>query len=238
MWVGDSMVKTHKNKRYLWVAIAGAVLLLSIGGYFLIKELTAPQVVSENLDSVPDYGACELVTTESIRGARLANQIVQLNEGVRTKADGLNGTAADSCTFTFLTNTSTNNSLTVSAYPYSDSQEAFDKEQKTAEWLEVSGPKPTPYFGKTTIDNGKTSLYMLRVLPGAKTILLSLRQPVDAPLFEQPDAVNFLVDISKKINFGALERNAAQQADSVTEGDGPGAPPANQPVEQAKPRQQ
>lgn len=230
------MARTNKRKGFLWIAIIAAVVVLGVGGYFLIKHLSAPQVASENLDSVPDYGACELITTESIRGARLGDQIVRLNEATRTKADGLNGTAADSCRFYFSTSASSSNSLTVSVYPYSDSQEAFDKEQKTAEWAEVSGPKPTPYFGKTTIDDGKTSLYMLRVIPGAKTILLSLRQPVDNALFKEPDAINFLVDISKTVNFGALERNSAQQAESATEGDGPGTPP-KQEVEQAQPRE-
>lgn len=230
------MAKPNKRKKILW-GIAVAVLVLGIGGYFLFKQLNPPQVASENLDSVPDYGACELITTGIIRGARLGDQIVRLNEATRIKADGLNGGAADSCKFTFSTNSTANNSLTVSVYPYSDSKEAFDKEQKSAAWYEVSGPKPTPFFGKTTIDDGATSLYMLRVIPGAKTILLSLQQPENAKSFQEPDAINFLVDISKKINFGAFERNSAQQADSITEGDGPGTPPANQPVEQAQPRE-
>ena len=128
------MAKSNKRKKFLWI-LAIAVVVLGIGGYFLFKQLNPPQVASENLDSVPDYGACELITTAVIREARLGDQIVRLNEATRIKADGLNGSAADSCKFTFSTNSSTNNSLTVSVYPYSDSKEDFEKEQKTYDWF-------------------------------------------------------------------------------------------------------
>jgi len=229
---------THK-KRLLWIIVAiSAVVAITVMLFFLLRPTAqTPNTSSDNLANTPDYGACELITTNVIKSARMGDQITSIREGVRVASDGLNGSAADACKFTFSTNESSNNSLTVAVYPYSTSEESFNKEAGTAQWSEVSGPKPTPYFGTTALNNNQTSVYMLRVIPGAQTILLSLQQPENAKTIQQPDAVNFLVDISNKINFGALESNAAQEAEKQIEGDGPGAPPADMPDVIAEPRE-
>ncbi len=223
------MAKISQKKLTLWI-IAGIVVLLAAGSaafYFIQKSQTSTSPTNDQLSGVPDYGACELITTDVIKAARGGNSISTITEGVRAGVDGLNGEEADSCSFTFTTASTSNNTLTVSVYPYSPDEDAYKKETEVSQWYEVSGPKPTPYFGKTTLDNNKTSLYMLRVIPGAKTILISLKQPEDAKTFKEPDAINFLVDISTKVNFGALERSAAQEAKNNTEGDGPGTPPTD-----------
>ncbi len=222
------MAKVSRKTLLISITALVAVVVIGLVILFLVRQNQTQQDTTQSLEGVPDYGACELVTTEVIRSAPMGDQIVTINEGARSGTDGLNGQQADSCTFAFSSNRAANNVVSVSVYPYSASEEEYTKEMESATWSEVSGPTPTPYFGATTIDNGKTSLYMLRVIPGAKTILLSLRQPEEAKTFTESDALNFLVDISKKMNFGAFERNAAQQAESETEGDGPGSPPENQ----------
>ncbi len=231
------MKKISQKKRIIISVLI--ILVVVVGGlitYFAIKAANTPETPNDNFANTPNYGACQLVTTEVIRTANQGDAIGTINEGARTAVDGLNGEPADACKFSFTTDKSANNSFTISVYPYNASQEAFEKENKTANWTEVSGPKPTPYFGETTIDNGETSLYMLRVIPGANTILLSLRQPKNASAYDKANALNFLTDISTKIDFGTLERKAVEQADSITEGDGPGTPP-EQEVEQALPRE-
>lgn len=223
------MVRTSRKKLTLWIIVGIVVFVAAATAvFFLMQKANSPTAQSdEALSGVPDYGACELITTDVIKAARGGNSIATISEGSREGVDGLNGEEADSCKFTFTTASTSNNTLTVSVYPYSPNEEAYKKETEVTQWYEVSGPKPTPYFGKTTLDNNKTSLYMLRVIPGAKTILISLRQPEDAKTFKEPDAINFLVDISTKVNFGELERSAAQEAEDTTEGDGPGAPPTD-----------
>ena len=232
------MAKLSKQKRIILTTI---IVLLVVGAgvfsYFMIKQANTPETASESFENTPNFGACQILTTEVIRSANQGDSIATIQEGSRTAVDGLNGEAADGCKFAFTTNKSANNSLTVSIYPYNASEEAFEKENAAATWTEVSGPKPTPYFGEATIDNGETSLYMFRVVPGAKTILLSISQPKNASEFDKADALNLLSDISTKINFGAFERKAAEQVETDTTGDGPGTPPADTPNVIAQPRE-
>lgn len=230
-------MKHMSQKKQIIISVL-VILVVVVGGlfaYLAINTASTPQAPSDNFANTPNYGACQLVTTEVIRTANQGDAISTISEGTRSAVDGLNGEPADACKFSFTTGKSANNSFTISVYPYNASREAFEKENKTANWTEVSGPKPTPYFAETTIDNGETSLYMLRVIPGANTILLSLKQPKNASAYDKANALNFLTDISTKINFGTLERKVVEQADSITEGDGPGTPP-KQEVEQALPR--
>ncbi len=122
--------------------------------------------------------------------------------------------------------TALDNVLTVSVYPYTTSQEGFNKEIESARWSEIMGSTPKAYFGRATIDDGATTLYIYRIPTGGSTVLLTLRQTTSTITFDEPDSIDFLGTMGAKLNLSIVQEKASTQAESSLGGDGPGAPPA------------
>lgn len=215
------------KRRIVWIIIS-ALVVVGIGlVVFGILSARQDDVANQtaSLNGVPDYGACELITPTVVKEARGGDKIASIQEGTRVNVQGLNGEQAEGCVYRFTTDASTNNTLTVSVYPYATSTDNTLRGNTAVQWAEVSNITPPPYFGQDSIDNGETTLYMLQMITGPKVVLLTISQPSRTLGIEKPDALNILVDASLKIDFGTLEAKAAAEAEAQSNTELPPPPP-------------
>ncbi len=224
------MSKVHKKKLVIVISIIAVVIAGGVvAGYFIFNKNKPNPAVSSTrpLDQTPDFGSCQITTTKTIREASLGDKITAISEGTRVGVDGLTGEAADGCAYPLSTSASSNNLLTVAVYKYAANKDQADKEQGGAVWTEVANTKPPMYFNEKKIDNGASSLAMLRVITGGDTVLITLRQPANAMGFNSQEALVFLSGVASKSNLGVVERKAQEQVKKDTQGDVPPAPPTN-----------
>ena len=226
------VVNMNKKQTKILIVITSILAVIAVGAviaYAVTSNSITPSAsvdTSTITDSTPNLGACELLSPAKIREAHLGDRIISIQEGVRNGVDSLSGAAAEACTFAFSTQKANNNVLTVSVYPYTTSQEGFNKEIESARWSEIMGSTPTAYFGRATIDDGATTLYIYRIPTGGNTVLLTLCQATNTITFDEPDSIDFLGTMGAALNLTIVQEKASTQAESTFEGDGPGAPPA------------
>ena len=225
------MARTRNRRTIISVSLLTAALVLAVSTgawYFYTQQKNAPSasIVSSVIENkIPSLGACELITTANIRASYMGTSIIKINEGIRTGSSADNDETSEDCVFAFSTAKSTNNTLTVSVYPYTSTSEGeTSKELVSQDWAEIGTSNPIAYFGQAKEDADKTTLYMVRSLPGSYNVLLTLRQPSDAIVFDQPNSLNFLVGIVTKVNYDVLTRSSEKASEAI-EGGGPGAPP-------------
>lgn len=228
----QDVVNMNKKQTKVLIVIVSILAVIAAGAataYFITASKNAPVTDTNNTQvtaETPDLGACQLVSPAQIREASLGDRIISIQEGVRSGVNSLSGDDAEGCTFAFSTQKANNNVLTVSVYPYTSTQEGFNKEIESARWSEVMGSTPKAYFGRATIDDGATTLYIYRIPTGGSTVLLTLRQTTNTITFDEPDSIDFLGTMGAKLNLTIVQEKSSAQADSTLEGDGPGTPPA------------
>ncbi len=206
------MNKRHKKKiGILVIIIAAAAFVVAAAVFYAFMQqaqkpatLTASEI---SLDQTPEYGACQLVTSNTIKETFYGDRITQLIEGVRVGQTAINDTIAEGCAYSFSTAKSNSNTLTASIYPYTVTSDGVDKETVALGWQEVSASRPMSYFGTGKENNGDTTVYMLRVIPGNQNVLFALRQPTNAATYDAPDALEFLVGIASKANLDVVTSN-------------------------------
>lgn len=222
----------NRHKLIAAVLLTMALLIAAATGawYLYMQQKTTPTATIESQvaeDSTPSLGACELITTADIRASFKGGSIQKINEGVRTGSTASNEETSENCVFAFSTAKSTNNTLSVSVYPYTSTPEnETSPERGDAKWSEISASNPMAYFGRGKADNDKTTLYKVRSVPGNYNVLLTLSQPSDAIVFDEPDSLNFLVGIVTKVKYEVLTRSAEKATEAIN-GGGPDAPPSN-----------
>lgn len=218
------MVTSVKKKLKLIVPII-LLVVVALGGvvaYIVGQNMANKPTPSTNsgisLEETPAYGACELVTTNTIKETYGGDKIIGINEGVRVGEDAPNGTIGEGCSFAFSTQGSNSNSLTASVYDYTASSDGDTKEVAGADWAEVGGATPVAYFGQTTENQGAVTVYMYRILPGNKNVMLSLRQLTDKLTYNRDDAFNFLGGIAAKLNLTAIQHKTNSENANTTPG--------------------
>lgn len=227
-------MKRTRNRHKL---IASTLLTLALliaaatGAWYLyMQQKSTPTATIESQvaeGSTPSLGACELITTADIRASFKGASIQKINEGVRTGSTASNNETSENCVFAFSTAESTNNTLSVSVYPYTSTPEKeTSPELVDARWSEISASNPTAYFGRGKADNDKTTVYKVRSVPGNYNVLLTLSQPSDAIVFDEPDSLNFLVGIITKVKYETLTRSSEKASEAI-KGGGPDAPPSD-----------
>jgi|GEM_PF-3113619 len=222
------MAKATK-KQMKTMAIIGVAIVVALSGllgYLVWNTFMGNRphdVTSElSLDQVPEYGACNLVTRDTIKNTFNGDRIIQLNEGVRIGEMAVNDTIAEGCRYAFSTADSNNNSLTVYVYDYTSVSNGVDKEAVGDEWSEVGGSDPIAYFNQTEKDGVTISSY--RILPGSKNILVTLRQPSNAATYTQDEAFDFIGGIASKLSLESINNTAGTPAADI---DGESSGPSN-----------
>lgn len=213
--------KQFRKQRGISIVIIIALVAIIGGISYLIwhnnnQKPQAPEA-TVSVEQAPHYGACELTTTNTIKDSFEADRIITIKEGVRVGEKQLNNTIGEGCMFSFSTKQSNANSLTASVYDYLVGDENSTTEVVGKDWSEVGGSSPIAYFGEATENNGQTTVYMYRILPGSKNILLALRQPTAAPTFNRDDAFNFLGGIAASVNLSVLDTKITGDSDEPFE---------------------
>jgi hypothetical protein len=218
-------MNTSMKKKLKLIMPIVLVVVIALGGviaYIVGQNMANKPVPSTNsgisLEETPAYGACELVTTNTIKETFGGDKIISINEGVRVGEDAPNGTVGEGCSFSFSTQGSNSNSLTASVYDYTASSDGDTKEVAGADWAEVGGATPVAYFGQTTENQGAVTVYMYRVLPGNKNIMLTLRQLTDKTTYNRDDAFNFLGGIAATLNLSAVQNKTNSPDANTTPG--------------------
>lgn len=214
--------KRRLNKQNSIIIAIIIALVAIIGGISYIiwhNNNQAPQTpdTTVSIEQAPQYGACELTTTNTIKNSFEADRIIAIKEGVRIGEKQLNNTIGEGCLFSFSTKESNANSLTASVYDYLVGDESGGVETVSKDWAEVGGSNPIAYFGEATENNGQITVYMYRVLPGSKNILLALRQPTNALTFNRDDAFNFLGGIAASLNISVIDNKSNSGSDEPFE---------------------
>lgn len=214
------MAKIMKKRTI--IAIVALVVLVALIGclttWYIFVQSNKPQPVTTSpvsLDQTPEYGACEIITSDMMRNSANGDRITSIVEGVRIGQTAPNETTAEGCSFAFASDKSNQNTLTVSVYPYTATTDGSVSEIAGSTWSEVMNSSPMAYFGRGTIDDGKTTVYTLRELPGSKNVLYTLKQPTDKLTYNEADALDFLVGIATKANTDVVTENTPSE---VTEG--------------------
>ncbi len=211
----------HKQNSIIIVIIVALIAIIGAISYLIWHNNNQKPIQVETTVSVeeaPHYGACELTTTNTIKKSFEADRIIALNEGVRIGEKQLNNTIGEGCMFSFSTKESNANSLTASVYDYLVGDENGGGVELVGEdWAEVGGSSPIAYFGEATENEGQTTVYMYRILPGSKNILLALRQPTNAITFNREDAFNFLGVIASSVNLSVVDTKVTGDADEPFE---------------------
>lgn len=211
----------HKQNSIIIVIIVALIAIIGAISYLIWHNNNQKPVQVEtavNVEEAPHYGACELTTTNTIKKSFEADRIIALNEGVRIGEKQLNNTIGEGCMFSFSTKESNANSLTASVYDYLVGDENGGGVELVGEdWAEVGGSSPIAYFGEATENEGQTTVYMYRILPGSKNILLALRQPTNAITFNREDAFNFLGVIASSANLSVVDTKVNGDADEPFE---------------------
>jgi len=209
-------------KKRTALAIIGLVVLVALIGVlttgYIYLQSSKPKPVTTSpvsLDKTPNYGACSIITTDTMKQSANGSRITSIVEGVRIGEEAANGTTAESCSFAFASAASNQNTLTVAVYPYTSAADGTNTEVMSGSWAEVASSNPPAYFSKSTADEGNTTVYYVRVLPGAQNVLFTLKQPAGKETFDQVDALDFLVGIAAKATLQDLKTATPQD---VTEG--------------------
>jgi hypothetical protein len=200
--------KIDKSNVIIVLIIGALVAIICAFGYIIWHNNNQSPQPADNaiaIDKAPQYGACELTTTNTIKKSFEADRIITISEGVRIGEKQLNNTIGEGCMFSFSTKESNANSLTASVYDYLVGDENGGGVEIVGEnWSEVGGSNPIAYFGEATENDGQTTVYMYRILPGSKNILLALRQPSNAITFDREDAFNFIGGIAASLNLSVV----------------------------------
>ncbi|MGH7218171.1 MAG: hypothetical protein ACREGE_01875 [Candidatus Microsaccharimonas sp.] len=201
--------QSHKlNSTIIIVIIVALVAIIGGISYLIWHNNQTPEVIDTtvSVEQAPHYGACELTTTNTIKESLEADRIITIQEGERIGEKQLNGTTGEGCMFKFSTKESNANTLTTSVYDYMVGDENGGKVEIVGEdWSEVAGSSPVAYFGEATENNGQTKVFMYRVLPGSKNILIALRQPSNALTYNRDAAFNFIGGIAASLNLSAVD---------------------------------
>lgn len=212
--------KIHKKTAIVLIILfAGIASVVSYAVWHNAQTKPAPVTPSGiSLADTPAYGACELVTTNTIKETFGGDKILTITEGVRTGQEAPNGTIAEGCTYTFSTRGTNANSFTVAVYDYEAEGDGSASELTGDNWAEVGGATPVAYFNLSSEDQGAITAYKYRILPGSKNVMLTLRQPTRSITYNRDEALDFLGGIAAKLNLTAIDKKTNDPNANTTPG--------------------
>ena len=205
-----------KDSRITFVLLSIALVLASGLIAIRIASLTQPALPSPaqradvQLIDTPEYNASEVVTVDAVKSAGEAKKVTSVEAGYRFGDHAPNETIADGCSYQLSTAETSNVYFSTQVYDYTATTNGKDTEAVDDSWQEVSGSNPIAYY-KESIQNDE-KVFTLRVIPGGKNIIFELRQPKDDTTFDEKSAVQFLVNISKKADFGVADIEPSAKA--------------------------
>lgn len=189
------------------VAILAIILLAT--WYFMAIQNQPQRIVASAIseEDTPSYGACQVVTTNALKEADIKGSIQTLLEAVKRGETAPNGTVAESCIFAFSTARSNQNSLAISIYPYLPISNIASSEAVNSDWSEMTGLEYTAYFRTSHEDDGKTTVYTLRLLPGARNLLFVLKQPTLKLTYTPNEAKALLRSVAELSDLSVVMEN-------------------------------
>ena len=227
---------TKKTKRIIGIIIVIVVLAAgAVSAYFIFGSKETEKTVETEvaLSETPNLGACSLVNTETIKSLeRVDGGIKSISEGTRVGLKSPDGTNADACRYTFTTNASTTNTLTIAAYNAVARTDTNPATSGDYSWSQAANTSPQIYFAETKAKNDSEIVYIARQPLGGVVLLATMNQPADATTFPKGAGVWILADILGTVNVATLNEKNAQELNS---GDAPGPPPATTKAETLKP---
>lgn len=217
-------------KKPLVITLILAITVLTVAGVIAFITLTdtkptATIATEIPLEEAPSLGACQIIKTDQIKTARFGEKIIAIEEGVRTGVKGMEGQAADACSYAFSTSASRDNILTVSATSTAVAS-ADEKAPATSPWTEIAGTDPKMYFMEGTVEGDTTSIFTLKQSVGGNDILLTIRQPKNEQGIQKVEATWLLVDLLSTGNTEVVLEKNAENAAEQTGDNGPGLPPS------------
>ncbi len=230
---------SKKTKIKIGIGIAVALLLIAAAVayvFFTQKDTEEAAVATEvPLSETPNLGACQLTTPEKIKSSERAEGLItSVSEGTRIGIKSPDGSAADACRYTFKTSSSSDNTITVAAYPALVRTDTNPVDTGDYSWSQAANTSPQMYFAEKKTEGDKRVIDIVRQPLGGTVLLLTLEQSVDALTFPKGAAQWFLADVAKNANVSAVETTEVKSVDTKNS-DGPGAPPATTKVETLKP---
>lgn len=205
-------------------------ILISIGAILLISGLAVLALVLINgtpntseqpiqstgpkpgdsvvVSNTPEYKACELFTTDAVKTV-LGDKVTAIANGSRSGVIAPNYEVADSCDYTFTTNSTSDNKLSVQVYQYSASTDESKIEQYDETWRNinvVADPdykKGFPAYYKSSDVNGN-KIFQMFVLSGAKNIRFAITQPLSSQYFGDKEVIAMMIQFANQANYDVI----------------------------------
>lgn len=151
-------------------------------------------------EETPNYKTCSLVSVDEIKSS-FGSQIKNLADSDAAGVVASNGELAQTCSYSFSTDKSTDNKLLLAVYTYKVSTRDTNSGEPAldASWARVSDFPKSAYFKHETSVNTTTSV--LRVTTGPSIYLFSIGQPVGQETFDYSSALISLSKLAKKAKY-------------------------------------
>lgn len=160
----------------------------------------------------PEYKSCEVFTADSLRTI-LGEKVSAIANGERSGVIAPNYEIADACDYTFTTNSSKENTLSIQVYQYSASTDQSKIEQYDGTWRNinvVADPEYTkgaPAYYKSIDVDGK-KIFQLYVLTGAKNLRFAITQPLSSQYFSDKEAIALLIQFANEANYDSVNQTS------------------------------